>query len=94
MIKDYYDKYEEAGSHFMGKNILEQILNQPDCIGIKIFKAINENGVNTYVVTGVNQQGELMMESAVVNPQGQIQISEGIVADRFKIEGWFESTKR
>ncbi len=90
MIKDYYDKYQEAGSQFVGRNILDQILAQPGCIGIKIFKALNEAGEKTYVLTGINQEGQVMLEVTAVNPDGEIKKSEGIVADRSGNQGWFD----
>jgi DhnA family fructose-bisphosphate aldolase class Ia len=90
MVKDYYDKYQEAGSQFVGRNILDQILAQPGCIGIKIFKALNEAGEKTYVLTGVNQEGNEMFEVTAVNPVGEIKKQEGIVADRSGNTGWFE----
>ncbi|MGL6268923.1 MAG: hypothetical protein ACRC2O_13415, partial [Chitinophagaceae bacterium] len=79
MIKDYYDKYQEAGSQFVGRNILDQILAQPGCMGIKIFKALNEAGEKTYVLTGVDQDGQVMLEVTAVNPNGEIKKTEGIV---------------
>jgi len=90
MVKDYCDKYQEAGSQFVGRNILDQILAQPGCIGIKIFKALNESGEKTYVLTGVNQEGQEMLEVTAVNPLGEIKKQEGIVADRNQRDGWFD----
>jgi hypothetical protein len=90
MIKDYFDKYQEGGSQFVGRNILDQILAQPGCMGIKIFKALNEAGEKTYVLTGVNQEGNLMLEVTAVNPNGEMKKQEGIVADRNDQDGWVE----
>jgi DhnA family fructose-bisphosphate aldolase class Ia len=90
MIKDYYDKFQEGGSQFVGRNILDQILAQPGCIGIKIFKALNEVGEKTYVLTGVDQEGQEMLEVTAVNPDGEMKKTEGIVADRSGREGWVE----
>ena len=90
MVKDYCDKFQEAGSQFVGRNILDQILAQPGCIGIKIFKALNEAGEKTYVLTGVNQEGQEMLEVTAVNPFGEIKKQEGIVADRNERDGWYD----
>lgn len=90
MIKDYYDKYNEGGAHFVGRNIIEKILQQPDCIGIKIFKALNEEGNKTYVMTGVNSEGQPILEITAVNPNGEMKIEEGIVADRKTFTGWVD----
>jgi DhnA family fructose-bisphosphate aldolase class Ia len=90
MVKDYYDKYQEAGSQFVGRNIIDQILAQPGCIGIKIFKALNEAGEKTYVLTGVSQDGQPMFDVTAVNQNGEIKKQEGIVADRNGGAGWFD----
>ena len=90
MVKDYYDKYKEAGCQFVGKNIIQQILSQPDCIGINIFKALNEDGQKTYVLTGVNSEGKPILEIAAVNPSGELTKSEAIVADRNTLMGWWD----
>lgn len=90
MIKDYFDKYQEGGSQFVGRNILDQILAQPGCVGIKIFKALNEEGEKTYVLTGVDQEGNLQLEITAVNPNGEMKKQEGIVADRNNRDGWVD----
>jgi hypothetical protein len=93
MVKDYCDKFQESGAQFVGRNIIEQILAQPGCIGIKIFKALNESGEKTYVLTGVNQEGHEMFEITTVAPTGEINKTEGIVADKNAGVGWFDPSK-
>jgi DhnA family fructose-bisphosphate aldolase class Ia len=89
MIKDYYDKYNEGGCHFVGRDIVERILNQPGCIGIKIFKALNESQEKTYVFVGVGHDGELILENTYIDTAGEMRKEEGIVADRKIGNGWF-----
>lgn len=89
MIKSYCDKNKEVGAHFIGRNIIEKILSQPECIGIKIFKALDESNQQTYVFTGVDTEGKVILELTAVTPLGEIKTSEGIVADRIRREGWF-----
>jgi len=91
MVKDYYDKYGEGGAQFVGRNILQQILDQPGCIGINIYKALNEKGEKTYVLVGLDQENDPILEITAVNVLGEIKSKEGIVADRNKVvQGWFE----
>jgi hypothetical protein len=89
MIKDYYDTYKEAGAQFVGRNILQQILAQPSCMGINIYKALNEKGEKTYVLVGVDEKGENIYEYQVINTQGSLSKAEGIVADRSGNAGWW-----
>ena len=91
MIKDYFDTYQEGGAQFVGRNILEKILAQPGCIGIEIFKALNEAGEKTYVLTGVNEEGNLLLNYPVINSTGEIIKQEGLVSDRTDNVGWFDS---
>ena len=89
MIKDYFDQHQETGYQFIGRNIIEKILAQPGCIGINLFRALNENGEKTLVITGVNEIGKPIIEITAVNPEGEINKIEGIVADRNKeVPGW------
>lgn len=91
MIKDYYDKYNESGYQFIGKNVLSQILQQPGCIGLNIFKGLNEVGEKTYVITGVDKDGQPLLEVTAVNKNGEINYREGIVADRnITVKGWYD----
>lgn len=91
MIKDYYDKYNDNGYQFIGKNVLTQILEQPGCVGLNIFKGLNESGEKTYVITGVDSEGQPILEVTAVNKNGEIHNKEGIVADRnITVKGWYD----
>ncbi len=91
MVKDHYDAFGEGNAQFVGKNILEQILAQPDCIGINIYKALNEKGEKTYVLVGLDKANQPILDITAINSNGQLQKSEGIVADRnVVVKGWFD----
>jgi hypothetical protein len=94
MVKDYYDKYKENTYQFVGKNIIQEILAQPGCIGINILRALNENGEKTYVLLGVNEEGKPIFEIPAVNTFGELKVQEGIVADRnVEVPGWLDFLK-
>lgn len=94
MIKDYYDATNQIDCHFVGRNILDQILAQPGCIGIKIHKGLNELGVEKYVITGSDEFGNDILNVMTISPDGSIKNREGIVADRDKESiGWFDITR-
>lgn len=91
MIKDHYDKFGEGNAQFVGKKILENILSQPNCIGINIYKALNEKGQKTYVLVGIDENAKPILDKSEINISGQLIKSEGIVADRSKVvQGWFD----
>lgn len=90
MVKDYFDKYGEGGAQFVGKNIIQDIISQPGCIGINIYKALNERGSKTYVLVGLDKENNPILNYTAVNLDGQINAKEGIVADRNFELGWFD----
>ena len=91
MVKDHYEKFGEGNAQFVGKNILEKLLSQSECIGVNIYKALNEKGEKTYVLVGLDKNNNPILQNTSVSVNGIIESSEGIVADRNKVvQGWFE----
>lgn len=70
--------------YFIGRNILEQVMAQPGCVGIKFYNAYNEAGAKTLVYVGINAAGNDMLSIASVNTNGKLEAANGIVADRVK----------
>ncbi|MBX3254466.1 MAG: hypothetical protein KF862_10025 [Chitinophagaceae bacterium] len=90
MIKDFYDLHGENSCHFVGRNILEKLLSQPDCVGINIYKALNDRGAQTYVFIGVDSTGKAILEYTYVNDNGELDKVPGIVANYFSPRpGWW-----
>lgn len=83
MVRDYYDQFGDKRPHFVGRHIIEKVLSQPDCVGINLYKALNDKGEQTYVMVGVNQNGECIFEYPVVNDNGALSKAIGIVANKF-----------
>jgi len=91
MVKDYYDVTGDNLNHFVGKNILIKLLTQPDCVGIRIYKALNEEKKQTYVLVGMDSKGEAILDYPSVNVDGQLSKELGIVADRIGgNSGWVD----
>src|SRR5690242_1938215 len=67
--------------YMVGREIIEQILAQPGCVGLKFYNAYNEEGQKTLVYVGVDQNGKGILEYSVVNVEGQLGEEKGIVAD-------------
>lgn len=94
MVKDYFDRYGEGGAQFVGRNIIEKILSQPDCIGMNIYKGVNEAGEKTYVLVGIDKENNHILNYSTVEISGEISKKEGIVADRNFGLGWFDTVMR
>ncbi|MBN8851146.1 MAG: hypothetical protein BGO55_28395 [Sphingobacteriales bacterium 50-39] len=85
LVKSYQEKYPESFTGVtIGRNIIEQILAQPGCVGMRFYDAINEKGQNTLVYVGVDASGNDMLKQVVVEKGGAISTAPAIVADR----GW------
>ena len=75
----------DVTAYFVGRNILEQVMAQPGCIGIKFYNAYNEVGQKTLVYVGVNAEGNDMLSITTIDTNGQLSNRKGIVADMIKI---------
>lgn len=81
-------------SYGIGRNIIEKILAQPGCEGIRFYNAINEFGKKTLVYVGIDKNGKNIFEFTAVNNEGTITNEEGVVGDRTDGDGdgwldWF-----
>ena len=85
MVKGYQKANpSDVHSYLIGRDIIDQVLAQPGCVGIKFYNAYNEIGEKTLVYVGVDQNGKAIIEFKVVNSEGQLDSSKGIVADRIR----------
>ncbi len=95
MVKDFQDSNpDEVTANYIGRNILEEILAQPNCVGIRFYNAINEKGFKTLVYVGVDPNDSIITQYTGVNTAGELVKEKGIVADRSsRDEGsweWFD----
>ncbi|MEO6135118.1 MAG: hypothetical protein ABIP35_08195 [Ginsengibacter sp.] len=71
--------------YYIGRNIIDQILNQPGCVGINFRKCLSENEEHL-VYTGVDAEGKDILSYSVVTNAGDIVKENGIVADKIIID--------
>ncbi|MDQ2721118.1 MAG: hypothetical protein M3Z26_15330 [Bacteroidota bacterium] len=71
--------------YYIGRNILDQILNQPGCVGINFKKCLSE-GEEHLVYTGVDEDGKDILQYSVVTITGDIVNQDAIVADKIIID--------
>ncbi|HEY3429237.1 MAG TPA: hypothetical protein VGK39_01090 [Cyclobacteriaceae bacterium] len=57
-------KTDERQAHYFGSDILQQILGQSDCIGIRIYYGIDDAGNKQLMLIGVDSNGENLIPSA------------------------------
>lgn len=52
--KNYRDKNpKEVQGHFFGRTAIKNILAQADCVGIRIYYALDDNGQKQLILVGV-----------------------------------------
>jgi hypothetical protein len=92
MVKNYRQANPTDVQWYMvGREIIEKILAQPGCVGLKFYNAYNESGEKTLVYVGIDQNGQVILEYSVINVEGQLGEEKGIVADRIKVYTFEES---
>ena len=74
----------EVQSYTIGRNIIDQILAQPGCVGIRFYNAVNEKGEKTLVYLWIDQNGKTILQFSTVTHLGTLQTEKAIVADRIK----------
>lgn len=52
---------------FFGKDILQNIMNQEGCMGIRFYNALDEAGMQKLVIVGANAAGEDMCDGIVAD---------------------------
>jgi hypothetical protein len=84
MVKDHNDKnsMENSYSYVIGKNIIEQVLSQPGCVGVRFFDAINEANEKTLVFVGIDSKGKSIIEITTVNGHGKLVVTPGMLNDQ------------
>lgn len=52
----------EIIAHFFGRDILQKILDQDDCMGIRMYYGINDERQKELILVGVDSQGNDLIE--------------------------------
>ncbi len=87
LVNNFRDTNPDATPGFyIGRNIINQILNQPGCVGINFRKCLSEINEEHLVYTGVDSDGQDLLEYSVVTTTGDIVRYDGIVADKTIID--------
>lgn len=82
-IKNYQAAHPtDVKAYVIGKDIINQLLAQRGCEGIKFYNAINEFGQKTLVYVGLNAEGKALVNYPSITQQGVLSMENGIVADR------------
>ncbi|HLA59873.1 MAG TPA: hypothetical protein VK622_13960 [Puia sp.] len=82
-VQNYMEKYpNDMISYHIGRNIIEHILAQPGCVGMRFYNALNEAGKKTLVYVGIDASGKDIVKKVVVQEDGTLATVKASVADR------------
>ena len=82
-IKDYQiANPSDTQFYVIGRKIVDEILAQPGCVGMRFYNAYNEVGEKTLVYVGINEEGKAIVKYTCINNEGLLESNKGIVADR------------
>ena len=82
-IKAYAETYPTDPRCFLiGKEIIQKIINQPGCAGIKFYNALYQDGTKTLVYVGVDETGKAIIQISAINNEGELVNNKGITANR------------
>jgi hypothetical protein len=91
LIKAYETACPNGPAGFMlGRNILEKILAQPGCVGIRFHHAVNAEGHRTVVYIGMDANGNDILKHTMVTEGGAITNKPAIVADVAGLFWWWK----
>ena len=76
---------EATKGYYIGRNIIDQILSQPGCVGINFRKCLTNLNEEHLVYTGVDADGKDILQYSVVTTTGDVVKQDAIVADRIWI---------
>ena len=62
-----YENPDKVKAHFFGKDILQEILSQEGCMGIRIFNAIDGEGVNKLILVGADSGEDDQLEGTLAD---------------------------
>ena len=83
MVKDFQDaRPNDAEFFYIGKDIINQILSQQGCVGMRFYNAFDETGKQTLVYVGYDNKGQTIAEYTVVDNNGRLTRVEALVGDR------------
>ena len=86
MIKRWHvENSDDVLASFTGREIIEKILAQPGCTGLRMFYAINDLGIKQLVIVGADINGKNILNFTSIGDDGQLIKQKGIVADRSTI---------
>jgi len=83
-FKDFNDANPAQQYCFhVGRNVIEEVLAQPGCVGLRVYRAVNEEGKETLVYAGIDSNGKTILSYPGVDKNGKLGEVEALIGDRW-----------
>lgn len=63
-FRETLENENEIQAHYFGSEIIQNILSQSNCVGIRVYYALDDNGEKKLLLVGVDSTGENLLPSA------------------------------
>ena len=81
MIESWQNQEPEAVKSILyGRNIFEQLVQVPGCVGIRVFNGLNDNGQQAFVFVPVGERNQNILNYSVYKEDGMV-VVEAPIAD-------------
>ncbi|HUP14008.1 MAG TPA: hypothetical protein VM187_17430, partial [Niastella sp.] len=81
MIESWQNQEPEAVKSILyGRNIFEQLMQVPGCVGIRVFNGLNDNGHQAFVFVPVGERNQNILNYSVYKEDGMV-VVEAPIAD-------------
>jgi hypothetical protein len=87
-VEAYPNEYQ---TYTLGRNIIDLILAQPGCVGMRFYYGLNDQGQKTLVYVGVDANGNDLVKKTMVTENGVMMSDQGVVADSIWLGSNFPS---
>jgi len=73
LTKRYREKIQSGAtiSSAFNKMSISAIMDQPECVGLRMYYAVADNGKDTLVLVGVNEEGDDLYEGKLMEWGGE-----------------------
>jgi hypothetical protein len=66
--RNYRDKHpNETKAHFFGRNIVQKILDQESCMGIRVFYALDDDSQKQLIMVGADGEANNQVDGVIAD---------------------------
>lgn len=61
----------ETLAHYFGGDIIQKVLKEAGCVGIRVYYAIDDKGQKQLLIVGVDENGDNLLPAEVAEARGE-----------------------